>query len=155
MTDNIGLNQPTLYTQEVMDANVQQTSLRNVTNRVTQISNAIAFVLRGQVTEGNLEREYANDLYTMMADEAGLPNKTICGTYTVSVGYNGSTVATFRGIEANDEDDACDKVRDELEVDDPFVNITLGYDGNSEPAEISLSWGYDLDLSFDFEAEEE
>ena len=145
------------YTQEEMDAKTSDHTIKLVRELALQndkTSNGIIEVLKSEIREGNIEKDYANALYREFCDNVGLVHKEITTTYTVTVSYQGTEVAKFGGVEASDEDDACDNVRDNMGTDDIEVTMTLSFNDDTEYGSVSLS-SYELELDFDYEAEEE
>ena len=142
------------YTEQEHNEAIANSNLSERNTVVSRISDNIVAVLKSEVSEGNLTLEYANTLYDNFCDMAGLTRQIITNTYTVTVSYNGSEVARFLGVVATDEDEACDNVRDNMSTDDIEVTMTLSFEDDTEYGTVSLS-SYELDLDFDYEAEEE
>lgn len=144
------------YTQDEMNEATLNAETRAVKITASTISTNIVDVLKSEVREGNLVKEYANSLYSRFVSEANLDPATIETTFSVTAYYNGSELCTFTGVEADDEDSACEEVSENISIDDIEVNFSLDYNGDTNYCSASLS-SYDLDLSSDltFEAEAE
>lgn len=128
----------TVYTDEMLAEAVRdsQTRAYNETKRV--FAENTLQVLRGEARNGDITSDYATDLHNKLASAIGFDEvESIQSTYSVTVSYNGEEIATFTGIEADDEDDATDKVSNDLEVEEVEISITVNYDGNSESATVS------------------
>jgi hypothetical protein len=146
-----------LYTQEELDEKVAEGTRRlyaEIALYNTKTSEAIVNVLKSEINEGNIEKDYANALYDLFCDNAGLVRQDIKTTYSVTVSYRGNELATFAGIEASSEEEAIDVVQDDLVFDDIEVSMTLEHDGNTEYGSMTLSnWEFDLDFDYSAEAE--
>lgn len=150
------------YTQEDVDTKVSELEtasnmrvVRELAMLNDKISDGIVSVLKGEVVEGNMTLEYANELYDKFCDNVGLVRKEITNTYEVTVYYEGNEVGTFSGVEARDEDSACEEVENNLDVDGITLTFQFSYNGDTNYAEIERS-AYDFDTSdFSFEANEE
>lgn len=145
------------YTQEDIDnkvLEVQAESNRRVFQELAlhndKVSNSIVEVLKGEVREGNMEKDYANALYGAFVDNVGLVAKTITTTYDVTVYSFGNEVCTFHGVEADSEEEACDLVESDISLDDVEVNFSLEFNGDTNYGSVSMSsWDFDAELTFE------
>ena len=128
----------TVYTAEELSTAVTASQVRTGESLKRTYANGTLQVLRGEVRNGDITSDYATDLHNKLASTIGFDEvESIQSTYSVTVSYNGEEIATFTGIEADDEDDATDKVSNDLEVEEVEISITVNYDGNSESATVS------------------
>jgi len=58
-------------------------------------------------------------------------------------------------IEASDEDEACDKAKDGISVDDVAISFTLSYEGEYEQVETSYDRAYTIEENLDYSATEQ
>jgi len=99
--------------------------------------------LRGLVDEGTLTKYEAVETYNAIALNNGWASiENITSTFTVEVCYQGNVVLTVEGVEADDEDEACNTVLENLEIDNVRVKFEVSYDGHSDEADV---WVYDFD----------
>lgn len=145
------------YTQEDIDAKVAELKFdnqRELALLTDNISNGIVDTLKGEVREGNMEKDYANALYREFCNNVGLVLKEINNAYSVTVSYEGTELAVFTDIEADSDDDAIEFVKDNMDISDIEVTLTLEFEGSTQYGSVSLS-PYELELDFDYEAEEQ
>lgn len=96
------------------------------------------------VRAGEVENDYAVDLYNTVASSVSQPRITsFKATYTVTVSVFGSTILEISDVEADDEDEACEKVADNLTVESLDVNFALDSLG-------FMGYGSANDYDFDF-----
>lgn len=128
----------TVYTQDDLATAVTASQVRASESLKRTYAQETLEVLREEVRTGDLTTEYATDLHNKLASAIGFDEvSSVQNTYSVMVSYNGEEIATFTGIEADDEDDATDKVSNDLEVEEVEISITVGFNGNSESATVS------------------
>ena len=146
------------YTQDEVDSKLAEANkemYRQVevarTSTKTLIADAIAATLKDELREGTMDKDNVNELYARIAERADLPARTINNTYSVTVSYNGESIAEFSGIEADNEDSAVEEVENNMDVE-VEINFTLSYNNDTEYGSVSQS-SYDFDL--DYEANEE
>lgn len=139
------------YTQEEVDAKVSEIDVQRLVEvesikdkTVNTISDNIHQILKDEVATYSLGKDYAQQLYDRFVAEAGLVAKRIASKYEVTVYCDGQTVATFSGIEADDEDSACAEVLDNLDVNS-IITMTVSYDGQECEESIDYdSWNLDF-----------
>jgi hypothetical protein len=128
----------TVYTDEMLAEAVRESQVRAHDEVKRVFAENTLEVLREEVRSGDLTTDYATDLHNKLASAIGFDEvSSVQNTYSVMVSYNGEEIATFTGIEADDEDDAVDKVNSDLEVEEVEISITIGFNGNSESATVS------------------
>lgn len=128
----------TVYTAEELSEAVTTSQVRTTEALKRTVGADVLDVLRDEVKSGDLTSDYATDLHNKLASRIGFNEvESIQQTYAVTVSYNGDEIATFTGIFADDEDDATDKVSNDLEVDEVEISITVSYDGNTETGTVS------------------
>lgn len=127
-----------VYTQDELSASIEG-ARKSATDYAKRIyADGTLEVLREEVANGDLEKDYAVELHNKLASVIGFDEvESIQQTYTVTVSYNGEEVTMFNNIEADSEDDAVDKVSSDLEVDDVEVSITLSYNGMTAGSTVS------------------
>jgi len=112
------------YTQEEVDAKVSEARAEATTDKLHTIA-MTAISLRDKAIEwfksevrgGSMDKDDALGIFNGLADALNwdlLDNLT--STYSVTVSVNDVVVGTFEGVEADDEDEACDKVIEEAEA---------------------------------------
>ena len=123
-----------LYTQEERDETAQAQYHAGVRMAQSSIFNAMLMAFREYVqgsTEDNDKVAMLN-LYNQIADAVGYTRiSTLANKFNVVVEYNGTTVAEFSDIEADDEDEAVEEVRDNLEIEDAELSLTISYNGDT------------------------
>ena len=138
------------YNQAIYKANVEGVEYNKKNNAESTLD-----VFKGQVRDGSLGRDYATGLYNEIAEACGWDTvSSIASTYSVDVIYANETIGTFEGIEADSEDEASDKVMDELEVDNAVLSFTVSYGNDSLQAEIYPDT-YDISSDIELRATEE
>lgn len=90
-------------------------------------------------------------IYNTIADAVGWDKiNAFTKLFTVTVMHNGNEVAMFQDVEAEDEDNACDTVLENMLIDYATLNLAITYGNNTERGEVELdTW----DISDDFSAE--
>lgn len=137
-----------LYTQDDYNAIASQQyqlgldhAKDSVTNRLR--SHAVDW-FKGEVQEGSMTKEDALGIYNGLAGALGWEVlNSINSTYTVTVNYNGNTIAEFSGIEAEDTDSAEAEVFDNLEVEDVEINFMLSYNGETCRESVNATYEFD------------
>ena len=128
----------TVYTSDDLATAISAAQVRSSESLKRTYAQETLEVLREEVRNGDLTTEYATDLHNKLASAIGFDEvSSIQSTYSVMVSYNGEEIATFTGIEADDEDDATDKVSADLEVEEVEISITIGFNGMSESNTVS------------------
>ena len=127
--------------------------LRNRVNKTNR--EGVLKIIKSEVRDGSLDKEYAGDLFNAIAMECGWETVTsITNTFTVEVSYNGSTIGFFEGIEANDEADAEETISQYMEVEGELF-LTLSHSGQTITGSAYIdSWNIDEELVFNAEIEE-
>jgi hypothetical protein len=99
--------------------------------------------------------ELALNTYNKLAEAIGWETvDSLTTKYTVCVNYNDMTIGQFEDVEAEDEDSAIEEVRDNLEVDDVELSITLSYNGQQHRDSVNMTYEFDSD-ELEFEATEQ
>ena len=113
--------------------------VENVTARVEgQIQDSLITVFKREIGHGNMSKDYAVELYNKIADENRWTHVSqIAVTYNVTVSLFGDSILFVENIEANDEDDACDKVTEDLDFSDIEVNFTVSALGEDASATVT------------------
>lgn len=113
--------------------------VENVTARVEgQIQDSLITVFKREIGHGNMTKDYAVELYNKIADENRWTHVSqIAVTYNVTVTLFGDSILFVENVEANDEDEACDKVTEELDFSDIEVNFTVSALGEDASATVS------------------
>jgi hypothetical protein len=95
--------------------------------------------LRNLVSNGELYKDKATDVYNAIADENGWDNiDSIQATFDVHVSYEGDHIFTATGVEADDEDSACETVLENLEISNVSISFDIEYDTDSECPSVSI-----------------
>lgn len=145
----------TVFTQDDLNANAEATRAQTRTATTEANMSAVREVLKDEVREDNLQRDYATSLYNTIAEKVGTPALSSIGaTYQVEVIYEGDVIMTINGIEADDEDLACEAVSNDISVDDVELRFTISHGSDYETVEMPQdSW--DITQALDFNAIEE
>ena len=145
----------TVYTQDDIDNAVANATIRTKESTINSVCNDVKDIFKGEVRESNMERDYATALYNTIAQKVGGTTVTTIGaTYTVEIVYEGETVMTLNGVEAEDEDDATEKVSNDISVDDVELRFTISYGSDYETVESPYdSW--DIITALEYNATEE
>jgi hypothetical protein len=145
----------TVYTQDEYDNAVATAKLRGMEIATGNDSLSTLNVFKEQVRDGSLGRDYATGLYNEIAEACGWDSvSSIASTYSVDVIYNNDVIGTFSGIEADSEDEAQDKVMDDLEVSDAVLSFTVSCGSDSLQGEIYPDT-YDITTDIELRATEE
>ena len=138
------------YNQAIYKANVEGVEYNRKNNAESALD-----VFKSEVRDGSLGRDYATGLYNTIAEACGWDSvSSIASTYTVEVIYANKVIGSFEGIEADSEDEAQDKVMDDLEVDSPVLSFSVSYNGDSFQAEYEPDT-YDIQTEIELSATEE
>lgn len=151
------------YTQEEVDAKVSEAvtdgvqALHRANARVSSDlrDKAIAW-FKNEVREGNMIKEDALGIFNGLAGALGWNTvDSLTSTYSVTVMYDGTEIALFQEVEADDEDDACNKVLEDMNIESVTISFDIFYGGSNESGEVEISsWDLDNDR-FTAEANEE
>jgi hypothetical protein len=103
-----------------------------------------------EVREGNMSKDDAVGIFNGLAGALGWAEvQTIATLFTVTVDYEGETIAEFSDIEADDEDSAVDEVSNNFELEDVEVAFTLSYNGDVNSNAVNITYQFDSsDLTF-------
>lgn len=112
--------------------------VENVTARVEgQIQDSLITVFKREIGHGNMSKDYAVELYNKIADENRWTHVSqIAVTYNVTVTLFGDSILFVENVEADDEQDACDKVTEEIDFSDIEVNFTVSALGEDASATV-------------------
>lgn len=145
-----------VFTQDDLNTAVENARTMAKTVAVNGVLDNVLVTLRSEVTGDSMEREYATDIYNRIAVMSGGSEiETIGGLYTVEVTYDHEVIYTANGVEANDEDDACEKVSEGISVDEVTLNFVISYEGDAEQVEVAYDRAYRIAESLEFNATEE
>jgi hypothetical protein len=165
MTD---YTQPALfYTEDEVQAKITEARLTDSLNHAHQVARAqnnlslnlcenVVQVFKEFIESGTITATDAFAIYESMAyrNDWDRANPFTLKKYTVTVSYNGTDIAEFNDIEAEDEDSVIDHVRDNLSVDDVEVMFTVSLYGISHEGSANMSYEFD-DSELEFEATEQ
>jgi hypothetical protein len=124
---------------------------------------SLVIALQEQV-EGDLELEVASVIFAEFANKlgkTGIWKNPFKLKYTVTISHEYSDVMVITGIDAEDEDDAIELVKEDLTLDSPVRKGYLTYNGDGDADnspeiedcnDTSFDWN-DFDLSFSAEQE--
>ena len=117
------------------------------------------FTKTSEVGDLVISRDTALAIYNQIATKCGKPNlDTVGAIYQVEVNWNdGTTLMVVEEVEAEDEDEAVDLVRDGIQIDDVSVSLSVSYGANSGSETIyGLDWELDslINESLEFRATE-
>lgn len=144
----------TVYTVTEMEALTSRAKDRAVDYYKDGLRESLLGIFKDEVRHGNMTREYATDLFNSIASANGLDTvDSINSTYTVFVTYFNEEVLEVPNVEANDEDDACEIVSNEIEVTDAKTVFHIRYGGDWNNAEVDYD-AYDVVNSLEYRAEE-
>jgi len=143
--------QPALfYTEEEVAAKVTEARLTDALDHAHQTQRAkdntnfnCALVLeeelRNAVSDDKISAEDANQLFANIAGRLGWQASVDFTTklWTVTLSCNYDEIATFDDIEAEDEDDAVEIVRDNLNLYDVSATATFEYEGSQYTYEVT------------------
>jgi hypothetical protein len=127
---------PLFYTEDEVTAKVTEAvtaSNENTEHRIQRTKDNLNFaialdlveVLRNQVANNDMDKTTAQDIYdTMKVKHNWAEASLTVNLYTVTVTLDGSEIAEVE-IEAEDEDEACDLVRDDFTLYNADVTLTF------------------------------
>jgi hypothetical protein len=119
------------------------------------VQKGITTALRALISEGTLTHYEALETYNTIADHNGWANiESISTTFTVEVCYNGDVVLTVYGVQADDDDSACNQVLENLEVDNTRLKFEVSYGDYADQAEVYV-YEFDTDALSAVASEEE
>ena len=145
----------TVYTVDEYNQAVYKANVEGIEFCKKYSSESALYVFKSQIRDGHLGREYATMLYNELAEACGWDSvSSIASTYSVDVIYNNDVIGTFEGIEADSEDEATDKVMDDLEVTDAVLSLTVSCGSDSLQGEIYPDT-YDIATDIELRATEE
>lgn len=145
----------TVYTVDEYNQAVYKANVEGIEFCKKNSSESALYVFKSQIRDGHLGREYATMLYNELAEACGWDSVSgIASTYSVDVIYNNDVIGTFEGIEADSEDEATDKVMDDLEVTDAVLSFTVSCGSDSLQGEIYPDT-YDIATDLELRATEE
>ena len=145
----------TVYTKEEYDSAIVKANIEGIEFCKKNNGESALYVFKSQIRDGHLGREYATMLYNELGEACGWDSVSgIASTYSVDVIYNNDVIGTFSGIEADSEDEATDKVMDDLEVTDAVLSFTVSCGSDSLQGEIYPDT-YDIATDIELRATEE
>lgn len=109
--------------------------------------------LRDTVSMGG-DKEEAQNLLTAILSACDMEDATLTRFWTVEVVYDGSTLGEICEIEAEDGQDACDLVEQDISFEDITVSVTFSALGQHVTGEAYLS-EYALKDDIEYHATEE
>jgi hypothetical protein len=148
------------------DLTTEQEQLISYANNSSLIKakEALIEVLQVQV-DGDIELEVASVIFAEFANKLGKTDASGWKNpfklkYTVTIAHDWSDIMVITGVEAEDEEDAIELVKEDLSLDSPVRKGTLTYNGEGdsdgdvdiEEEETCFEWN-DFDLSFSAEQE--
>lgn len=149
-----------VYTQEDVDALKSQASttateqfnagaqygVRCTNNEL----NTKALAYFRELAQGAIDKDELVETYNGLAAALGWDKVSSLGLmFTVEVTYNGSTIAYFEDVEADDASQAEDYVQSDLEIEDVEVAFTLSYNGQTCNETANVTYEFDAyELSF-------
>jgi len=103
------------------------------------IAESLVSVLKTYTRNGELDKSTAQDLYDVMKLKHGWSDANLtANVYDVTVSLDGNFIAEVSDIEAEDEDEACDLVRDDFVLYNADVHLTFrDGQGNEHEHEVS------------------
>ena len=160
---------PLFYTEDEVTAKVTEAvtaSNENTEHRIQRTKDNLNFaialdlveVLRNQVANNDMDKTTAQDIYdTMKVKHNWAEASLTVNLYTVTVTLDGSEIAEVE-IEAEDEDEACDLVRDDFTLYNADVTLTfMDGQGNEYTHEVTgvEHEMYEYQDSLEFTAEQQ
>jgi hypothetical protein len=140
--------EPLFFTAEEVVAKVTEAvnaSYQDTEHRIQRAKDNLSFAialdlvetLRNQVANEGLDKATAQDIYdTMKATWNWSEASLTVNQYLVTVTLDGSHIAEVE-IEAEDEDEACDLVRDDFVLYNADVALTFRYNGDDYEHEVT------------------
>jgi len=122
-----------------------EASTTTTRNLNADISNKVMNVILEEVKNDVFSKDYGTELYNKIANACGWDEITsISPTYSASVEFAGQTILEISDIEADDEDDAQQKVWDSLQIDD--INISFSVTALDQYGDYDGGIGYRMSL---------
>ena len=123
------------------------------------VSDSLVETLKAYVESGDLDKTTAQDIYDAMKVKHLWADASLTtNTYTVCVTLDGNLIAEVEGIEAQDEDEACDLVRDDFILYNADVILTFtdgqGHEYTHEVSGVEHEMS-DYQDSLDFSADQQ
>ena len=123
------------------------------------ISESLVETLKAYVESADLDKTTAQDIYDAMKSKHLWADASLTtNTYTVCVTLDGNLIAEVEGIEAQDEDEACDLVRDDFILYNADVILTFtdgqGHEYTHEVSGVEHEMS-DYQDSLDFSADQQ
>lgn len=117
------------------------------------------FTKTSEVGDLVISRDTALAIYNQIATKCGKPNlDTVGAIYAVEVSWNdGTSLLNVEEVEAEDEDEAIDIVREGILIEDVSVSLSLSFMGNRNRETVfGLDWELDslINESLEFRATE-
>lgn len=145
-----------VYTQDDLNNAVANAKTMGTQATIDSVCSDIKSIFRSEVVESNMERDYATGLYNTIASKVGGATvNSIGGLYTVEIFYDSNLIMTVEDIEADDEDEACDTVRDGISIDDVVLSFTISHNGDYEQVETSYDRAYRIESELEISATEQ
>jgi hypothetical protein len=115
---------------------------------------AIVSTIRDTVALEGMERDEAQNLLTAIMTACEMDEAYLTRYFTVEVTYEGNILGEVCEVEADDEEDACEKVKGEIYFHDVTLSVTFEAFGQSGTGEVPIS-DYILEDSLEYSATEE
>lgn len=145
-----------VYTQDDLNNAVANAKTMGKQATIDSVCSDIKDIFRSEVVESNMERDYATGLYNTIASKVGGATvSSIGGLYTVEIFYDSNLIMTVEDIEADDEDEACETVRDGISIDDVVLSFTISHNGDYEQVETSYDRAYRIESELEISATEQ
>jgi hypothetical protein len=110
---------------------------------------------KAEVANDDMNVELALNTYNKLAEAIGWETvDSLTTKFTVCVNYNGTTIAQFEDIEADDAESAEEEVSCNIEVDEVEISITLSYNDQKHRDSVDMTYEFDSD-ELEFEATEQ
>jgi len=104
---------------------------------------------KNEVSEGTMSKDDAESMFNGLANAIGWDEAVLTTLWTVTVDYEGETIAEFSDIEAEDEDSAVEEVENNFEMEEVEVSFTISYNGSTQTNSVNNTYQFDSsDLSF-------
>jgi len=142
--------EPLFYTEDELQARLTNARLADALDHATQAQRAkdntnyacatvLEEELRNAVSDDKISAEDANQLFANISERLGWQVSVdfTVKLWTVTVSCNYDDIATFDDIEAEDEDDAVEIVRDNLNLYDVSATATFEYEGSQYTYEVT------------------
>ncbi len=124
---------------------------RATSNRLR--SNAIDW-FKGEVREGNMAKEDAEGIFNGMANAIGWDEvETLNSLFTVVVSFNGTIIAEFEDIEADNAGDAESMVENDMDLETVETSFTISHNGDTQTNTVDMT--YDFQDEFEYNATEQ